>query len=76
MIPIRGFENGVFLAYVNHAGMEEGLSYLAASFVAAPDGEVLVQAGAAPDIIVSPIEKSRVTAAQKRLPYHQDIGKI
>ena len=70
------FENGVFLAYANHAGMEEGLSYLGASFIAAPDGEILARAGAAPDIIVAPIEKSRVTAAQERLPYHQDIGKI
>ena len=45
-----------------------------ASFVAAPDGEVLVQAGAAPDIIVSPIEKAG-DCRTERLPYHQDIGK-
>jgi len=76
MIPTRGFENGVFLAYANHAGREDGLSYLGASFIAAPDGEILVRAGAVPDIIAAPIEKGRVTAAKKRLPYHQDIGKI
>ena len=44
--------------------MENGLSYLGASFIAAPD------------IIAAPIEKSRVQAAQARLPYHQDVGKI
>jgi predicted amidohydrolase len=76
MIPTRGFENGVFLAYANHAGMENGLSYLGASFIAAPDGALMVRAGAAPDIIAAPIEKSRVQAAQARLPYHQDVGKI
>ena len=76
MIPTRGFENGVFLAYANHAGMENGLSYLGASFIAAPDGALMVRAGAAPDIIVAPIEKSRVQAAQARLPYHEDVGKI
>ena len=76
MIPTRGFENGVFLAYANHAGREDGLSYLGASFIAAPDGEILVRAGAVPDIIAAPIEKGQVTAAKKRLPYHQDVGKI
>ena len=76
MIPTRGFENGVFLAYANHAGREDGLSYLGASFIAAPDGEILVRAGVVPDIIAAPIEKGRVTAAKKRLPYHQDVGKI
>ena len=33
-------------------------------------------AGAAPDIIAAPIEKSRVQAAQARRPYHQDVAKI
>lgn len=46
MMPTRGFENGVFLAYANHAGTENWLSYLGASFIAAPDGEILAWAGA------------------------------
>ena len=40
------------------------------------NGALMVRAGAAPDIIAAPIEKSRVQAAQARLPYHQDVAKI
>ena len=76
MMPTRGFENGIFLAYANHAGMENGLSYLGASFIAAPDGALMARAGAAPDIIAALVEKSRVQAAQARLSYHQDVAKI
>ena len=32
--------------------------------------------GVGPDIIAALIEKSRVQAAQARLPYHQDVAKI
>ena len=76
MIPARGFENGVFLAYANHAGTENGLSYLGASFIAAPDGEILARAGATAEVITAKIAKSRVKDAQNRLPYHRDVGKI
>ena len=76
MIPTCGFENGIFPAYANHAGMKNGLSYLGASYIAAPDGALMARAGAAPDIIAAHIEKSRVQAAQAQLPYHQDIAKI
>jgi len=76
MIPTRGFENGVFLAYANYAGCENGLSYLGASFISAPDGAILARAEAAPEVIIATIDKSCVAAAQNRLPYHQDLGKI
>ena len=76
MIPTRGFENGVFLAYANHAGTENGLSYLGASFIAAPDGEILARAGATAEVITAKIAKSRVKDARNRLPYHRDVGKI
>ena len=76
MIPTRGFENGIFLAYANHAGIENGLSYPGVSFIAAPYGALIAWAGAAPDIVAAPIENSRLQAAQARLPYHQDVAKI
>ena len=76
MIPTRGFENGVFLAYANHAGTENGLNYLGASFIAAPDGEILARAGATAEVITAKIAKSRVKDARNRLPYHRDVGKI
>lgn len=72
MIPTRGYENGVFLAYANHAGQENGMAFLGESFIAAPDGQELARAGAGPEVLVADIDSARVTAAQGRLPYLRD----
>lgn len=69
MIPTRGYENGVYLAYINHAGVEEDMHYLGRSLIAAPDGQELARAGAAAEMLIAEIDHARVTAAQARLPY-------
>jgi 5-aminopentanamidase len=45
IIPVRAFENQVFVAYVNHCGADERFSYAGLSGVAAPDGSMLAEAG-------------------------------
>ncbi|MFK7745260.1 MAG: carbon-nitrogen hydrolase family protein [Roseobacter sp.] len=72
MIPTRAYENGVYLAYANSAGAENGLRFLGQSFVAAPDGQEIVRAQALPQIIYATLDPNKVTAAQKRLPYLVD----
>ena len=76
MIPTRAYENGVYLAYANSAGVENGMAYLGASVIAAPDGEEIARAGAAPQIIYANLEKQRVAAAQARLPYLNDRHRL
>ncbi|HMB75443.1 MAG TPA: carbon-nitrogen hydrolase family protein [Kiloniellaceae bacterium] len=76
MIPTRAYENGVFLAYANHAGTENGLDYLGASFIAAPDGVELARAGDAPEILVADLDPARVARAQTRLPYVTDCRRL
>ena len=72
LIPARGYENGVFLAYANHAGAENGIDYLGASFIGAPDGAELARAGAGPEMLIADLDVARVRAAQARLPYLAD----
>ncbi len=72
MIPTRGFENGVFLAYANGAGLQNGMEFLGSSFIGAPDGEILARAGSAPEILFCDLDLDRVQAAQQRLSYVQD----
>lgn len=76
LIPARAYENGVFLAYANHAGEEDGMAYLGQSFIAAPDGEELARAGAGPEILIADLDPSRVRKAQERLPYLADRGRL
>jgi predicted amidohydrolase len=44
MIPVRAFENQVFVAYVNHCGADDLFSYAGLSAIAAPDGSLLAAA--------------------------------
>ncbi|MGV8985972.1 MAG: nitrilase-related carbon-nitrogen hydrolase [Cypionkella sp.] len=76
MIPTRAFENAVFLAYANHAGTENGMEYLGGSFFAAPDGEVIARAGAAPEIVIVDLDPERLLKAQRQLPYLTDRTRI
>jgi predicted amidohydrolase len=76
MVPTRGFENGVYLAYANSAGVENGMAFLGESFVGSPDGEVLVRAGGAAQVIVAQIDPERVKKAQKRLPYLREFQRL
>jgi len=72
LIPTRAFENGVYLAYVNHAGEENGLAYLGASCIAGPDGHDLARAGAGEELIMAELSRAAVDAARSRLPYLRD----
>lgn len=76
MIPTRAYENGVFLAYANHAGTERGLRYLGESVIAAPDGEELARATGEPGSLLADLDMARVAAAQARLPYLSDCRRL
>ena len=73
MIPTRAYENGVFLAYANSAGTENGMVFLGQSFIAAPNGKELARAEASPQLIYAELKQDEVTKAQNRLPYLNDL---
>jgi predicted amidohydrolase len=73
MVPTRAYENGVFLAYANSAGTENGMGFLGQSFIAAPNGKELARAGASPELIYAELKREQVTKAQSRLPYLNDL---
>lgn len=76
MIPTRAYENGVFLAYANSAGTENGFSFLGKSLIAAPDGKELARAGHAPEVLYADLDRARVQEAQARLPYLNDRSSL
>lgn len=45
MVPVRAFENQIFVAYANHCGSDPLYTYAGLSIMAAPDGGVLAGAG-------------------------------
>ena len=74
MMPTRAFENGVYLVYANHAGVEGDHQYLGASCISSPVGEDLARAGEGEEVIAADLDPARVAAAQARLPYLRDLA--
>lgn len=72
MIPCRAYENGVYLAYANGAGSQNGMDFLGASVIAAPGGTEAARAGSKPEVIFADLDAEQVRAAQARLPYFKD----
>lgn len=76
VIPTRAWENGLFLLYANHSGVENGLHYVGQSCICAPYGEVLARAGDGPELIAAELDLHRVGIARQRLPFLADAAAL
>ena len=76
VMPARAFENGVWLAYSNHAGVEGDLEYYGHSCIVTPTGADAARAGLTEEVLLAKIDVDAVTAAQKRLPYLKDVTNL
>ncbi len=76
LMPTRAFENGVWLLYANHAGEENGTTYLGASCILAPDGSDVARAEASEAFLTADLDMARVAAMQARLPYLRDVDAL
>ena len=76
VIPTRAFENGVFVCYANQAGNEHALEYQGSSCIIGPDGTELQRASSTSEFLRATLILSKVTAAQQRLPYLQDMRRL
>ncbi|MGI9462777.1 MAG: carbon-nitrogen hydrolase family protein [Aestuariivirgaceae bacterium] len=73
LIPTRAFENGIFVAYANHAGSEADLSYCGLSTLARPDGSFTQTHGAGEELLIARIDTAEIALARDRLPYLADL---
>ncbi|MEO3414507.1 carbon-nitrogen hydrolase family protein [Roseovarius sp. CAU 1744] len=76
ILPARAFENGVWLAYADHAGAENGARYYGGSRIVAPDGAAAAVAGQDEVLIIAEIDRDKVRMMQARLPYLRDCGML
>lgn len=58
LIPTRAYENQLYVAYANHSGADDGLSYVGLSSICGPDGAVLAAAGTAEELIYATIDRA------------------
>ncbi|MEO3384922.1 carbon-nitrogen hydrolase family protein [Mesorhizobium sp. CAU 1741] len=74
MIPVRAFENQVFVAYVNHCGADDRFAYAGLSTIAAPDGSVLAAAEAEGEaLLLATIQPEDFTQSAAQNTYLRDL---
>ena len=67
--PARAFENGIYMAYANSCGTENGATYFGGSCIVGPNGQDIARAVQEPVVLSATIDETTVTTAQTRLPY-------
>ncbi|WP_156459941.1 carbon-nitrogen hydrolase family protein [Mesorhizobium sp. Root157] len=74
MIPVRAFENQLFVAYVNHCGADARFAYAGLSGIAAPDGTLLAAAGGTgEDLQIADLDPAAFQQAAEQNPYLADL---
>jgi len=72
VVPVRAFENQVFLAYANRCGREGNLDYCGASCIIAPDGGELARANHTETLIAADIDPAAYAGSREDNPYLDD----
>ncbi len=68
----HAIENGVYVAAVNRVGQEGELRFWGHSFVVAPDGRVLAEAGEDEAVLVLDLDMTAVDRARRGWPFLRD----
>lgn len=71
-VPSRAVENTVFIAYCNHCGVENGLTFLGGSKIAGPDGRTIASAGETEALLIAELNLPDRKKAAPTFPYLRD----
>ena len=72
MIPVRAFENQMYVAYVNRIGQEGEFDFVGLSTLAGPDGIARTRAGRGEELILADVDPAFLAASREANPYLQD----
>jgi len=69
VVPVRAYENRMFVAYTNYCGAERDLHYVGCSSIADPNGLVLASAASESVLLTATLKRSALQEARASLPY-------
>lgn len=72
MIPVRAFENQMYVAYVNRVGAEGEFEFVGLSTLAGPDGVARTRAGREEQVVFADADPAFLAASREANPYLQD----
>ncbi|HIP78218.1 MAG TPA: hydrolase, partial [Kiloniellaceae bacterium] len=76
VVPVRAFENQLFIAYANHAGQDDAFIYAGLSRIVGPDGSALAAAGPEEDrVIFANVDPDAFAQSRAANTYLADLRK-
>ncbi|MBT2443037.1 carbon-nitrogen hydrolase family protein [Streptomyces sp. ISL-36] len=72
VIPVRAFENQMYVAYVNRTGPEGEFEFVGLSTLAGPDGTARARAGRGEDLVFGEVDPAFLAASRENNPYLRD----
>jgi 5-aminopentanamidase len=72
MIPVRAFENQMYVAYVNRVGQEGEFEFVGLSALAGPDGVARTRAGRGDELLLADVDPAFLAASREANPYLRD----
>ncbi|KES05201.1 carbon-nitrogen hydrolase [Streptomyces toyocaensis] len=72
VVPVRAFENQMYIAYVNRVGQEGEFEFVGLSTLAAPDGVARARAGRAEELLLADADPVLLAASRENNPYLPD----
>ncbi|MFJ9213661.1 carbon-nitrogen hydrolase family protein [Streptomyces sp. NPDC102264] len=72
VVPVRAFENQMYVAYANRTGQEGEFEFVGLSCLAGPDGTVRARAGRREELVLGEADGELLTASRAANPYMRD----
>lgn len=73
VVPVRAYENQIYVAYTNYCGNEGDLTYEGRSCIVGPDGKDIARADSTtPTLLTATLSKAAIAETRAALPYHRD----
>ncbi|MFJ5777997.1 carbon-nitrogen hydrolase family protein [Streptomyces sp. NPDC093094] len=72
VVPVRAFENQMYVAYVNRVGPEGEFEFVGLSVLAGPDGVARTRAGRDEQLVIADADPVFLAASRENNPYLKD----
>lgn len=72
LVPVRAFENQMYIAYVNRTGPEGEFEFVGLSCLASPDGVTRTRAGRGEEMVFGEADPELLAASRENNPYLRD----
>ncbi|MFJ3924441.1 carbon-nitrogen hydrolase family protein [Streptomyces sp. NPDC090022] len=72
LVPVRAFENQMYIAYVNRTGPEGEFEFVGLSCLASPDGTTRTRAGRGEEMVFGEVDPQLLAASRENNPYLRD----